>query len=513
MVAKNGDRMGVSSRRSCRRFSVPKLAVIVSVSYLNSVPAFGQTAGNFIPLSDHQAELLRAPIGPFSGSEGLSQGQLMNGQAPIEMAERARRARNSNVFNGNAWYYDARKASEAGNPLGDVLLANAEEMAIGSRLELNSALKKLKRAKANGFGNDIDERIRILETRISQLSSAQARLASAPNQAARFAILTEPCLQPVGGHSVVIKAHSELLNSSANSRTSIVNRQNLVRAVEVASEGMAFANRASLLSGDLPTSECKVAVAEFVGNVSDLIKRDATSSVNPIQFDMRMALQVALTEAASRFYRYTCDADMGANAEAVQECRNLQRTNAAIAALKLPPQTAVAGSTIQRTSPVASAKGRRQPSAAVTVRGAPSARQIRDAIIYERLEGTTNRGFQIGMASRSADYNSGTFSVNVMGLMTETTQYDVQEVSCWAAKPNGYRCRFTLNETSSLGQTNSATMTHGLIFTNGVWRSPSFQDALVTKSREALASSGNAQQQTCTVEGFGTLEGPKQVCR
>lgn len=513
MMAKNGFGLGVRSRRLCGRYLVPKLAVIVSVSCFTSVPASGQPAANFVPLTDYQVELLRAPIGPFGGSEGLSQSQLMNGQAPIEMAERARRARNSNFFNGSAWYYDARRASEAGNPLGDVLFANAEEMAIDSRLDLNGALRKLKRAKANGFGNDIDERIRILEIRINQLSSAQARLASAPNQSARFAILTEPCLQPVGGHSVVIKAHSELLNNSANSRAPALNRQTLVRAVEVASEGIAFANRASLISLDLPTSECKVAVAEFIGDVSDIIKRDATSSINPMQSDMRLALQVALTGAASRFYRYTCDADMGANVKAVQECRNLQRTNAAVAALKLPPPTAVAGSNIQRTYPAASAQGRRQPTASVTVRGAPSARQIRDAIIYERLEGTTNKGFQIGMASRSADYNSGTFSVDFMGLMTETTQYDVQEVSCWAAKPNGYRCRFTLNETSSLGQTSRAIMTHRLIFTNGVWRSPSFQDALVTKSREALASAGNAPQQLCTMEGFGTLEGPKQVCR
>lgn len=135
----------------------------------------------------------------------------------------------------------------------------------------------------------------------------------------------------------------------------------------------------------------------------------------------------------------------------------------------------------------------------------PTARQIRDALVYESTYGVTSGADALGLAQRSVDYETGLSRTSVFGFAVDV-QYQVSAAACTAARTNEFVCEYDYAVSTS-GFTTDARATHTFLKRDGRWRSPTLQTALIESARRNAARSSSNDRQ-CTVQGFGTLEGP-----
>jgi hypothetical protein len=135
----------------------------------------------------------------------------------------------------------------------------------------------------------------------------------------------------------------------------------------------------------------------------------------------------------------------------------------------------------------------------------PTPRQIRDTLVYESTYGITTGADALGLAQRSVDYERGLSRTAVFGFAVDVF-YQVSAAACNATRASEFVCEYDYSVTTS-GFTTNARATHTFTRQDGRWRSPTLQTALIESARRnAAASSSN--QRNCTVQGFGTLEGP-----
>lgn len=141
--------------------------------------------------------------------------------------------------------------------------------------------------------------------------------------------------------------------------------------------------------------------------------------------------------------------------------------------------------------------------AASAPRGAPSARQIRDALVYENTYGRVTVGAAMGLAESSADYDAGVSRVKTLGVTFEVS-YTVDNPQCRSVGRGKYRCTFVFGMNNSLGIPFSGPGAHTFELRDGIWRSPTYLAALIEGGDRAAT---NNNDRFCTVQGFGTPEG------
>ncbi len=136
--------------------------------------------------------------------------------------------------------------------------------------------------------------------------------------------------------------------------------------------------------------------------------------------------------------------------------------------------------------------------------GAPTPRQIRDALVYESTYGVPTVGDAIGMMERYTDYENGISRTSMFGVSVET-RFAIANVRCTSKKAGEFICSFD-QTVSSMGITNTTRRTHTFVNQGKLWRSPTYQAAMIEAARKNAARQNS--QRNCTVQGFGTLEGP-----
>ncbi len=137
--------------------------------------------------------------------------------------------------------------------------------------------------------------------------------------------------------------------------------------------------------------------------------------------------------------------------------------------------------------------------------GAPGPRQIRDALVYENTYGVPTVGDAMGVTQRGTDYENGISRTTMFGLSVEV-RFSVANSRCVARKAGEYLCTFD-QTVSSMGVTTTNRRSHVFVKRGNTWRSPTYQAAMIEAARQNAARR-NSQQRNCTVQGFGTLEGP-----
>lgn len=143
-----------------------------------------------------------------------------------------------------------------------------------------------------------------------------------------------------------------------------------------------------------------------------------------------------------------------------------------------------------------------RPAAAQS--GAPSARQIRDALVYEHHAGRVTVGDALGLAQRSVDYERGISRVTTFGI-TADVSYAVANPKCTPAGNRRYNCKYDL-QMVMMGFPYNGPGSHTFEVRDGIWRSPTYLKALVDAGNRSAAGANNGR--FCTVQGFGTAEGP-----
>jgi hypothetical protein len=136
--------------------------------------------------------------------------------------------------------------------------------------------------------------------------------------------------------------------------------------------------------------------------------------------------------------------------------------------------------------------------------GAPSARQIRDALVYENTFGRVTVADAMGIGQRSADYDAGISSVTILGVTFDVT-FAVDSPQCRAAGRGQFSCSYALNINNSLGLPFSGRGSHTFEVRDGIWRSPTYLAAIIESGNRSAASANNGRN--CTLQGFGTPEG------
>lgn len=140
---------------------------------------------------------------------------------------------------------------------------------------------------------------------------------------------------------------------------------------------------------------------------------------------------------------------------------------------------------------------------ALAARNGPTSEEIRTALLYERAYGVTNPATMIGLASQSVDYSTGTFTVSTFGIELKV-KYVVSDVQCKGPPGGSFVCSYTFDQRTALQNTSWPT-SNTFVFRSGRWRSPTFQAAILAENSGPSSSSST---RNCTVQGFGTLEGP-----
>lgn len=135
--------------------------------------------------------------------------------------------------------------------------------------------------------------------------------------------------------------------------------------------------------------------------------------------------------------------------------------------------------------------------------GSPTARQIRDALVYEAAYGTTTGADKLGLVQRQADYNAGVARIVSLGF-TMDRSFAVANPVCKALGKGRFSCRYDLNMVT-IGIPYNGIGSQQFERREGVWRSPTFQDALIKGSQMSGRQPDPDRQ--CAVRGFGTAEG------
>ncbi|MCO4092866.1 MAG: sel1 repeat family protein [Sphingorhabdus sp.] len=174
-----------------------------------------------------------------------------------------------------------------------------------------------------------------------------------------------------------------------------------------------------------------------------------------------------------------------------------QLAKTALAQMKSPAaparQVAANASTQASTSALA------RPNA----RGAPTARQIRDALVYEQTYGRVTVADSMGLGTRQADYDAGISRTTFFGI-TVVQSYDVANPSCILAEKGKFTCRYDLKLVAA-GFPYNGPGSHTFEMQGGRWRSPTYLKAIVDAGNRSAAGANNGRN--CTVQGFGTAEG------
>lgn len=136
--------------------------------------------------------------------------------------------------------------------------------------------------------------------------------------------------------------------------------------------------------------------------------------------------------------------------------------------------------------------------------GAPTARQIRDALVYENTFGRVTVGDAMGLAKRQADYEAGISRVTVMGMVFDVS-FGVSNPQCSRLAKGSFSCRYRVTMNNSMGIPYSGPGSHTFEMRNGIWRSPTYLKAIIASGNRSAAGANNGKN--CTVQGFGTAEG------
>lgn len=163
-------------------------------------------------------------------------------------------------------------------------------------------------------------------------------------------------------------------------------------------------------------------------------------------------------------------------------------------------------STAQQASRTASTAALAQaPRSAKGARGAgPTARQIRDALVYEQTYGRVTVGDAMGLAERSADYEAGISRMKSFGITFEVS-FSVENPQCRSAGSGRFNCEYALSMNNSLGIPYAGRGAHTFELRDGIWRSPTYLAAIIEAGNRSAAGANNGRN--CTVQGFGTPEG------
>ncbi len=135
--------------------------------------------------------------------------------------------------------------------------------------------------------------------------------------------------------------------------------------------------------------------------------------------------------------------------------------------------------------------------------GAPTARQMRDALVYEQSFGRVTVGDAAGLVQREVDYANGISRAITFGITYEV-QFDVSNPNCTQLKSRQYSCKFQL-KMAMMGLPYIGPGSHTFELRDGIWRSPTYLQALIDGANRSAASGSNTRN--CTVQGFGTAEG------
>jgi len=161
------------------------------------------------------------------------------------------------------------------------------------------------------------------------------------------------------------------------------------------------------------------------------------------------------------------------------------------------------------TAPIAPSAAKAAPTptshgrAAVGPAGSPTARHIRDALVYEATYGTTTGADMLGLVQRQADYEAGVARITSLGL-TMDRSFAVANPTCTALGKGRFNCRYDLHMVT-MGLPYTGIGSQQFERQNGIWRSPTFQNALV-KGSQMKGRQPDPDRQ-CMVRGFGTAEG------
>jgi hypothetical protein len=109
----------------------------------------------------------------------------------------------------------------------------------------------------------------------------------------------------------------------------------------------------------------------------------------------------------------------------------------------------------------------------------------------------------LGLATREADYEAGISRVTVFGLTVEQS-FVVANPTCTASGKGKYSCRYDL-KMSAMGFPYVGPGSHTFELRNGIWRSPTYLEAIIEAGNRSAAGANNGKN--CTVQGFGTAEG------
>lgn len=135
--------------------------------------------------------------------------------------------------------------------------------------------------------------------------------------------------------------------------------------------------------------------------------------------------------------------------------------------------------------------------------GSPTARHIRDALVYEAAYGTTTGADMLGLVQRKADYEAGVARIVSLGL-TMDRSFAVANPTCTALGKGRFSCRYDLHMVT-MGFPYTGTGSQQFERRDGIWRSPTFQNALIKGSQMSGRQPDPDRQ--CMVRGFGTAEG------
>jgi hypothetical protein len=153
---------------------------------------------------------------------------------------------------------------------------------------------------------------------------------------------------------------------------------------------------------------------------------------------------------------------------------------------------------IQRNSPPAQQQaGQRRPAAragaqlaARTTRGAPTARQIRDALVYEKTYSTRTGADMLGLMTRTALFEYGLSRISSLGFNIDS-YFDVSEVTCRSQANSIFRCTFSLIQDTNFRGTSRSTPTYLFRMDGSQWRSPTYQNIVIAAANSAKSNASS----------------------
>lgn len=235
---------------------------------------------------------------------------------------------------------------------------------------------------------------------------------------------------------------------------------------------------------------------DFSGGASSAILRERLAD-----YGSSAGLMLALRNIGATDLLPSAEARMLALAD--NEVR--QREAAARQAAQAEARRRQANAVQQSRRTAATGTPAKAPAPAARTRGAaPTARQIRDALVYEHTYGRVTVGDAMGLAERSADYEAGVSRMTSFGIPFEMS-FTVDSPQCRSAGNGRFNCEYALGMNNSLGIPYSGRGAHTFELRDGIWRSPTYLAAIIEAGNRSAAGANNGRN--CTVQGFGTPEG------